>query len=109
MGLTGAWLAGKQLYPPDWGVLVETKLTMSQQPVLTAKKVTSLPGCIRLSVASRSREGILPFCSALVGHFQVLGPVWAPQYERDMDTLERVQQRATKVMKRLEHLTHERG
>lgn len=56
------------------GAQVETKLTTSQQHVLTAKKVTSLLGCVRQTTASRSREGIPPLCSALVGHIQVLGP-----------------------------------
>ncbi|KAK4816314.1 hypothetical protein QYF61_014998 [Mycteria americana] len=32
---------------------------------------------------------------------------WAPQYKRDMDILERVQQRATRMMKGLEHLSYE--
>ena len=32
---------------------------------------------------------------------------WAPQYKRDLEVLERVQQRATKTMKGLEHLTYE--
>ena len=30
---------------------------------------------------------------------------WAPQYKVDMDILERAQQRATKMMKGLEHLS----
>jgi len=34
---------------------------------------------------------------------------WAPQYKRGMDTLERVQQRATKIIKGLEHLFYEEG
>ena len=32
---------------------------------------------------------------------------WGPEYNRDTDILERVQQRATKTMKGLEHLTYE--
>ena len=32
---------------------------------------------------------------------------WAPLYKRDVDILERVQQRAMKMMKALEHLSYE--
>ena len=34
--------------------------------------------------------------------------LWAPQYKRDMDILERVQRWATRMMKGLEHLTYEK-
>ncbi|KAK4828069.1 hypothetical protein QYF61_023129 [Mycteria americana] len=49
----------------DLGVLVDSKLTMSQQCNLMAKAVNSILGCIRKSAASRSREVILPLCLAL--------------------------------------------
>jgi len=50
----------------DLGVLGDEKPDMSHQCALTAHKASCILGCIKSNVASRSREGILPLCSALV-------------------------------------------
>lgn len=55
-------------------------------------------GCVRPSPVSRTREVVPPLCSALGRpHLANCVQVWAPQYGRDVELLERGQQRASKM------------
>ncbi|KAJ7400910.1 hypothetical protein BTVI_100935 [Pitangus sulphuratus] len=85
----------------DLGVLLDERLGMTWQCALAAQKAKHVLGSIKSSVARRSREVILPFCSTLVRpHLEYCVQPWGPQHEKDINLLGQVQ-RAMKMIRGL--------
>ena len=87
------------------GILVDDMLTMCQQCALVVKKANGILGCIKKSVASRSREILLRLYSVLVSpHLEHRVQFWGLQFKKDEELLERVQRKAIRMMTGLECL-----
>jgi len=103
--LGGEWIQSSPK-EKDFGVLVDEQLNMTRQWALTAQN-NHILGCIKSSVANRSRKVILPLCWALVSsHRESCIQLWGPRHRKDMDLLEWVQ-RVTKMIRGMEHLSYQ--
>uniref|UniRef100_A0A7M4E8L1 Reverse transcriptase domain-containing protein n=1 Tax=Crocodylus porosus TaxID=8502 RepID=A0A7M4E8L1_CROPO len=92
----------------DLGVLVDSKMNIRRQCNETVSKANCTLSCISRCMTNRTKEVILPLCAALVRlqleycvQFQVL------YFKKDVDRLERVQRRATHMVRGLQDELYE--
>uniref|UniRef100_A0A6I8QAX7 Reverse transcriptase domain-containing protein n=1 Tax=Xenopus tropicalis TaxID=8364 RepID=A0A6I8QAX7_XENTR len=99
---------GVSLMEKDPGVFVDYKLSNSRQCHSVATTANKVLSCIKKGIDSRDENIILPLYRSLVRpHLEYAVQFWAPVLKKDINELERVQRRATKLVKGMEDLSYE--
>ncbi|XP_059587158.1 cyclic GMP-AMP synthase isoform X1 [Alligator mississippiensis] len=96
----GSAMLASTMEERDLGVIIDHKMNMSLQCDAAASKATKTLACIRRCFSSKSWDVILPLYSALVRpQLEYCIQFWAPQFKKDVEKLERVQRRATRMIR----------
>jgi hypothetical protein len=92
----------------DLGLFVDSNIKFSHHCSLAAKNANRILGQIRRNIEYKSKEVILRLYKALVRpHLEYCIQVWNPYLKKDIEILEKVQRRATKMIPELKRLCYE--
>ncbi|KYO24502.1 hypothetical protein Y1Q_0002110 [Alligator mississippiensis] len=84
----------------DLGVIIDATMNMGQQSGDAVRKANHTLLCIQRCISSRSKEVILPLYATLVRpQLEYCVQFWAPHFRRDVANMERVQRRATRMIR----------
>ena len=87
----------------DLGVIVQSDLKVDQQCCKAANEANRKLGMIKRGFRNKTRAVLLPLYKAMVRpHLDYCIQAWRPHLRKDIDRLEKVQRRATKMIEGLE-------
>ena len=93
----------------DLGVMITNDLKSSKQCIEAEKKAQKILGYIKRQFTTRKKETMLNLYNALVRpHLEYAVQFWSPALRKDVERLERVQARATKLIPSIRHISYER-
>ena len=92
----------------DLGVIVNNSTKPSRQCAEAAKKANKVLGMIKRTIVSREKEIMLELYKSLVRpNLEYCVQVWCPYLRQDVEKLEKIQRRATKMIKGFGNLAYE--
>ena len=93
---------GTTVKEKDLGVTVSAYMKVSEQCGIAASKGNQILGLIRRNITYKGKQLIIPLYKAIVRpHLEYCIQAWRPYRKKDIDTLERIQRRATKIIPEL--------
>ncbi|CAM5143004.1 unnamed protein product [Natator depressus] len=92
----------------ELGVIVDSSLKMSTQCTAAVKKVNRMLGIIEKGIENTMENILLPLYKSIVRpHLEYCVQMWSPHLKKDILALEKVQRRATKMIRGLERVPYE--
>ena len=104
----GDTVLGTTVKEKDLGVTISADMKVSEQCGIAASKGNQILGLIRRNITYKGKKLIIPLYKAIVRpHLEYCIQAWRPYCKKDIDTLERIQRRATKMIPELRDLSYE--
>ena len=104
----GYTVLGTTVTEKDLGVTISADMKLSEQCGIAASKGNQIIGLIRRNITYKGKKLIIPLYKVIVRpHLECCIQAWIPYRKKDIDTLERIQRRATKIIPELRDLSYE--
>ena len=101
-------ILSKTVNDKDLGVTMKANLNVSKQCKIAASNGNQVLGIIRRSITYKEKSLIVPLYRAIVRpHLEYCIQAWSPYHRKDIDMLEKIQRRATKIIQGLRDLRYE--
>ena len=92
----------------DLGVTMNANMKVSEQCRIAASKGNQVLGMIRRNISYKDKSLIVPLYTAIVRpHLEYCIQAWSPYLRKDIDMLDKIQRRATKLIPGLRDLRYE--
>ena len=104
----GDSVLGRTTQEKDLGVTFSADMKVSEQCGIAASKGIEMLGLIRRTITYKEKQLIVPLYKAIVRpHLEYCIQAWRPYRKKDIDKLERIQRRATKMIPELRDFSYE--
>ena len=103
----GGTILSKTVKEKDLGVTMNANMKVSEQCRIAASNGDQVLGLIRRNITYKQKLLIIPLFKAIVRpHLEYCIQAWSPYLSKDIDMLEKIQRRATKLITGLRDLTY---